>query len=161
MLVPFENMPGDSRIWIYQADRKLTEQEQAELTEAGNAFFEQWAAHGAPLKSSFRLFHDQFLVVTADEGYNMTSGCSIDSSVAFVKQLENRYQISFFDRTKIAFIFNEEVFVESLNNLKSSVNSGKITEDTLTFNNLISSKQELDTAWVVPAHTTWLGRYFN
>lgn len=161
MLIPFENIPDDARIWIYQADRKLTDTEEQQIVNAGQIFFKDWAAHGAPLKSSFKVFHNQFLVISADESFNKASGCSIDSSVAFVKQLEQQLGINFFDRTKIAFIFNDEVFIETLNNLKTSVADGKITESTLTFNNLVSSKGEFESSWIVPAKSTWLNKYFN
>lgn len=161
MLIPFENMPDDARVWIYQADRKLANAEVESIDNAGTKFFEDWAAHGAPLKSSFKIFHNQFLVICADENFNKASGCSIDSSVGFVKQIEQQFNINFFDRTKVAFIFNEEVYLESLSNLKTSVAEGKIRESTPTFNNLVSNKRELDSAWVVPAKSTWLGRYFN
>ncbi|MBL6447512.1 hypothetical protein JMN32_14435 [Fulvivirga sp. 29W222] len=161
MLVPFENMPDDARVWIYQANRKLANTEVVSVNDAGVNFFEEWAAHGAPLKSSFKIFHNQFLVISADENFNKASGCSIDSSVGFVKQIEQQLGINFFDRTKIAFIFNEEVYLESLSNLKTSVAEGKIDESTLTFNNLVSNKSELETSWIVPAKSTWLGRYFS
>ncbi|UII34161.1 hypothetical protein LVD17_10095 [Fulvivirga ulvae] len=161
MLIPFENMPDHARVWIYQADRKLANTEVEAVNTTGEKFFEDWAAHGAPLKSSFKIFHNQFLVISVDENFNKASGCSIDSSVGFVRQIEQQHNINFFDRTKVAFIFNEEVYLESLSNLKASVAEGKIDESTLTFNNLVSSKSELESSWVVPAKSTWLGRYFN
>lgn len=154
-------MPGTARVWIYQADRKFTVAEEEKVQEVAQTFIESWAAHGAPLKSSFKIFHHQFLVITVDEDYNQASGCSIDSSVAFVKQIEQLLGINFFDRTKIAFIHNDEIYLESLSNLKSQVAAGRISESTLTFNNLITSKRELDSAWVVPAKSTWMNKYFN
>ncbi|ELR72934.1 hypothetical protein C900_00895 [Fulvivirga imtechensis AK7] len=161
MLIPFENMPDNARVWIYQSDKKLTDADKSHIEGLGRSFCEGWAAHGAPLKCSFRIFHDQFLIITVDESHNMASGCSIDASVHFVKQLESDLQINFFDRTKVAFVLNEEVFLEPLSQLKSKVDEGTIQEDTLTFNNLVSVKGELASAWMVPAKSTWLGRYFN
>lgn len=154
-------MPENARVWIYQADRKLTTTEEEQIQQTGNVFFEDWAAHGAPLKCAFKIFHHQFVVISVDESHNQVSGCSIDSSVGFVKHLEQQLNINFFDRTKLAFIHDEEVFLESLNNLKTSVTSGRISESTLTFNNLVSSKSELDDSWLVPAKSTWLNKYFN
>ena len=161
MLIPFENMPDNARVWIYQADKKLTDTDKIHIKDHGKSFCEAWAAHGAPLKCSFKIFHDQFLIITVDESYNMASGCSIDASVHFVKQLENDLQISFFDRSKVAFVLNDEVFLEPLSKLKSKVEEGAIQADTITFNNLVSVKGELDKTWMVPAKSTWLGRYFN
>lgn len=154
-------MPDSARIWIYQADRKLSEADTEHLQNKGKAFCEQWAAHGAPLKSSFRLFHQQFLVFAVDESYNMASGCSIDASSGFVKQLEQELNLNFFDRSKVAFIHNDDIVLEPLTSLKSKVADGAIAENTITFNNLISVKGDLESSWMVPAGSTWLSRYFN
>lgn len=160
MLIPFEEIQENARVWIYQADRKLTTDEEKAIEHTSQIFLEDWAAHGAPLKCAFKIFHHQFLVITVDENFNKASGCAIDSSVSLVKQLEQQLNINFFDRTKIAFIHHDEVFLESLSTLKSSVTDGKINESTLTFNNLISTKSELEAAWLVPAKSTWLSKYF-
>jgi len=161
MLIPFENMPDHSRVWIYQADRKLNALEIKQLGDQTVPFLEQWAAHGAALKASYTVLHDQFLVISVDEGYNSASGCSIDSSVHFVQSQEQLLGVNFFDRSKVAFVRNDEVFLESVQNLKSKANSGSITSDVLTFDNLVTNKKEFDERWCVPAKDTWLARYFN
>ncbi len=161
MLTPFQNMPDHSRVWIYQADRKLNSSEVELLTKNTAKFLEQWAAHGAALKASYALLHDQFLVLSVDEGFNMASGCSIDSSVHFVQSQEQAFGINFFDRTKVAFVRNGDVFLESVQNLKSKVNSGLISSEIMTFDNLVANKKEFDERWCVPAKNTWLARYFN
>lgn len=161
MFVAFENMPESARVWIYQANRKLTGQEEESLQQMTLEFINSWAAHGAPLQASFKVLHQQFLVVLVDEGYNAASGCSIDASVHFVQHMEKELGVNFFDRTKVAFILNDEVFLESVSSLKNKVAEGAIHKNTLTFNNLIQSKKELEEAWLVPAEQTWLGRYFK
>ena len=47
MLVDFENLPEDSRIWIYQANRKLSGEEVEMINEKAKAFLVNWTAHGA------------------------------------------------------------------------------------------------------------------
>lgn len=161
MNVPFEEISGEARLWVYQADRKFKPSDLKVINARLSAFTDQWAAHGKQLESAYKILHDQFLVLAVNESYNMASGCSIDASVHVIKELEADLQINFFDRTKIAFILNDEVYLESLSNLKSKVEEGKIKKDTLTFNNLISSKRELEKTWLVPAKDTWMSRYFK
>ncbi|MDN5205212.1 hypothetical protein QQ008_27760 [Fulvivirgaceae bacterium BMA10] len=161
MYIPFEEMPKNSRIWIYQADRKLSEEEVILVQTQLKAFLEQWAAHGADLKCSMRLLHNQFVIITVDEQFNGASGCSIDSSVHFVQELGSKLGINFFDRTKIAFQVDHEVFVISQTQLKEQIRDGIISEQTPTFNNLVSNIQDFENSWIVPANETWLGRYFN
>lgn len=161
MNIPFEKISDNARLWIYQADRKLFTSDLKMIEDKLSIFTDQWAAHGKQLESAFKIFHDQFLVIAVNESYNLASGCSIDASVHLVKELEEELQINFFDRTKIAFVLNDEVYLESLSNLKSKVEQGEITEDTLTFNNLISSKKDLEKTWLIPAKETWMSRYFD
>ncbi len=161
MLVSFENISGNARLWIYQADKKLSAEAKAAIRSELEVFVKQWAAHGADLEASFTIMHDQFVVLAVDESSNMATGCSIDSSVHKMQELSQKLGIDFFDRTKIAFILNDEIFLESLSNLKSKVDEGIINEDTPIFNNLVKSKKEMETSWVVPAKSSWMSRYFN
>ncbi len=161
MYVPFDELSRQARVWVYQSDRPLSEAEISLIEEAAPAFLESWATHGKPLKASFRLFHSQFLVIGVDEQVQAASGCSIDSSVSFVQALEKELEVSFMDRGKVAFVSEGKVFLEALPQLKTSIEAGRVTADTSTFNNLVSSKQELEEKWLMPAKETWLKRYFN
>lgn len=160
MYIPFDSLSSHARVWVYQADRPLTEVEQALIEKTAPAFLDSWATHGKPLKASYRLFHNQFLVIGVDEVQQAASGCSIDSSVSFVQALEKELEVSFLDRGKVAFVSGDKVFLEAIPQLKSSIASGRITADTQTFNNLVASKQELEEKWLLPAKETWLKRYF-
>lgn len=160
MFIPFENIPSGSRIWIYQADRQLKEDEKSEILKESRDFLDKWAAHGNQLECSAEIFHNQFLILTVNEGFNLPSGCSIDSSVHFIQSLEHKFQVNFFDRSKVAFVVNNEVFLESLPNIKKKIAEGEIKEDTLTFNNLVDRKEDLESNWVIPAKKSWMKRYF-
>lgn len=160
MYIPFDTLSAEARIWVYQADRSLSEVELALIDKTAPVFLDAWAAHGKPLKASFRLFHKQFLVIGVDEDHQSASGCSIDSSVAFVQALEQELDVSFMDRGKVAFVSEGKIFLEAIPQLKNSIDAGLITAETQTFNNLIQSKQELEEKWLMPAKETWLKRYF-
>ena len=160
MHVPFETLPKKARVWIYQADRALSNEETQLIEQNAVAFCDQWAAHSVALKSSFKVLHNRFLVLAVDEQANMASGCSIDSSVNFVHSIEQNLDVNFLDRTKVAFVVNNEVFVESLANMKSKVEKGEITASTITFNNLVANIEEFEEKWQTKAANSWLKRYF-
>ncbi|MDH5476338.1 MAG: hypothetical protein OEX22_11650 [Cyclobacteriaceae bacterium] len=160
MYVAFDEIEDNARVWIYQADRKLSDTEAEKLENEAKVFTEQWAAHGTGLMASAKVFHHQFLILTVDESQHGASGCSIDSSVAFIRNVEQQYGINFFDRNKVAFLLNEEIYLESIQNLKNKIEKGDIASDTLTFNNLVATKGEMKEKWVSPAQNTWLARYF-
>lgn len=160
MYIAFNELPKSARVWIYQANRELAQEEVEEITAQLILFCDEWAAHGSGLKSSFQILHQRFVVIAVDEGHNMATGCSIDSSVNQIKLLENKYGLSFTDRTQVAFLMNDEVFVETLSSIPSKVNEGIISQDTKTFNNLVQTVESFDKEWVLPAKDTWLKRYF-
>ena len=81
-------MPDTARLWIYQAERKLTPNELKFVEDSTSKFLEAWTAHGNELRASHKLSHDQFLVIALDEGAGGASGCSIDASVNHVRRLE-------------------------------------------------------------------------
>ena len=91
MYVPFEEIPDHARVWIYQANRPLSDTETQQAQQWGRQFVEQWAAHGQGLRASVTVLHHHFLVIALDEQHHAASGCSIDSSVGFVRILEEAF----------------------------------------------------------------------
>jgi hypothetical protein len=159
MFVPFESLPDTSRIWIYQSSRKFILQELSAISDALMAFSNQWNAHGVPLRSSFEVPFDQFIILAVDESTNTASGCSIDDSVRIIKMLGENLGVELFDRTKIAFKLESGIITVPLVELKGKYLEGLWTNQTLVVNNLISSKGELRGRWLIPAEQTWIKRY--
>lgn len=159
MFTPFESLPDHSRIWIYQANRKFNSEDITIISGALLAFTEQWSAHGLPLRSSFDIRFNQFIILATDENSNAASGCSIDDSLRTIKDLGQKLNVDFFDRTLIAFRKQEEVITIPMAELKKKFEEGVWNNQTLLINNLIGKKGELNTGWLVPAELTWLKRY--
>mgnify|MGYP005752497171 CR=1 FL=1 len=160
MYIPFDELPPQARLWIYQASRPLTEAEQTEIKPLLQRFATEWSSHGKGLQASASLLHDRFLVLANNESATAASGCSIDASVRFVKELEERFGISFFDRSQLAFLKEGEVETVAMSDLKNKVAAGDINESTLYFDTLVNNYGELQQAWPKPAGASWLSRYF-
>jgi hypothetical protein len=161
MFVEFQSLPDTARVWIYQASRKFSEAEKSTIFHTLQTFTNQWQAHGHPLKSSFVLMHDQFIVLAADESFNEASGCSIDSSVNVIRQLDKQLALDLFDRTNVAFHADGKVVLVKLNELSKALAEGKWSGNSLVFNNAITKKAELATHWLSLAGNTWLKRYLT
>ena len=161
MFVEFNQMSGSARVWVYQADRSFSVEESKAISELTTDFLIKWTAHGAGLKSSFQILYNYFLVISVDEDHTGASGCSIDASVHFVQSLERQFGINFFDRNKVAIYDDEQVFIESLTNIKNNITSKIISDSTSTFNNLVKNISELDSNWLIPVSESWLKRYFK
>ncbi|MDW7690898.1 hypothetical protein R9C00_20930 [Flammeovirgaceae bacterium SG7u.111] len=162
MFTQFNHLPPHSKIWVYQADRVLSKDEVSQIEDVLIRFVGSWQAHGADLVSSFKVLYNRFIVIGVDTEVNLATGCSIDKSVAQIKELGSALAINFFDRTQIAFLEEgSQVFTSSLSTIKSDIESGKVKASTLTFNSLVETKEKFDAEWLVTAADSWLKRYFN
>lgn len=159
MLVPFEQLPDHSRIWIYQANRKLSEQEQETIMEQANGFLDQWTAHGADLEAGFELRHDRFLVIGLNQANASASGCSIDASVHFIQSLEKQLGVDLMDKMNVTFYNGPYIAHKSLADFKKMAKARSISAETIVFNNLVNTKAEYQEYWEVPAKESWHSRF--
>ena len=153
-----KNMPPDSKVWVFQSNRKLTGIETETIANAGNAFIAGWAAHGASLKASFDVLYNRFIVLSVDEKQAMASGCSIDSSVRFIKEIEKQFSLNLFDRLQVAYYSGNEIVSCSLSEFEKLAEQGLVNQSTVVFNNMITSKSAFDTEWEVPLKQSWQSR---
>ncbi|GGA85537.1 hypothetical protein [Puia dinghuensis] len=154
-LIPDDFAP-DSRVWIYQSPRLFFLSEALEIEKMLEAFVADWKSHGTPVKGYANLFYGQFLVLMADETATGVSGCSTDSSVRLIKDIEQRFGVPLFDRLMLAFRVKDKVEMVPLAQLPYALENGFITPDTLYFNNTVQTKVELETKWLIPLKNSWL-----
>lgn len=159
MWVDFDELSLDSRVWVFQADRILTGQEQGLIDADLKKFVEQWSTHGAKMHASHVLLHNCFVVIAADEQKQAASGCSIDSFTGLFKKFGERFNLSFFDRFAIAYKVNSDVVIAKLNAFKSAIEAKEVTENTIVFNNLVSTKKDFLNHWELPLYQSWHKRY--
>lgn len=159
MLIPFENMPQTSRIWIYQASRNIAKSEVQTIVSVLDIKMEGWAAHGAALLSAYKIFHSRFVVIALDENQNAASGCSIDASTHWLKDLGAELNINFFDRS-LAYLADNEIHTVDLLGIKKAVSDELINADTIIYNNLIKTLSDFDQNWQLQASKSWLKKYF-
>lgn len=160
MLISFDHQSDHARVWVYQTARPLTDAEASFVQKTLEAQTAQWAAHGAPLTGSVQTLHNRFVVVAVDETQNGASGCSIDASTRWLKDLGAQLNLDFFDRSA-AYFDGDEVKTLALPELKTAVADGRLTPGTTVFNNLVPTLGDFRRGWQVPAGESWLKRYFK
>lgn len=154
-LIP-EGFNDSSRVWIYQASRRFGLGEALEIETMLEDFVEGWNSHGTPVKGYANLLFGQFIIIMADETAAGVSGCSTDSSVRVVKEIEKRFNVPMFERTMLAFAIKDKVQMVPLNQLKYAAENGFITPDTIYFDNTVLNKKDLLDKWMTPAKHSWL-----
>ena len=155
----FETLAPTSRVWIYQSSRPFTQEEQMEVDIHLQRFANQWVSHNQQLKAFGKLFHGRFVVLMVDESQAGASGCSIDSSVKFIRGLEGQYGIDFFDRMTFAYLDGEEVKTAGKDDFAQLFAEGKISNDTIVFDNLVKSKTDFEASWQKRLEDSWHKRF--
>jgi hypothetical protein len=148
--------PPDSKVWIYVSSRELTDVESADINLALAHFTKEWVAHGSDLRGAGAVRYSRFIILMVDETHAGASGCSIDKSVHFLKELEQEYGITLFNRLLFSWLDNNnKVNVAPLSEIRKLYEEGKIMDSTLVFNNAITNRKDLDEKWLAPLSQSW------
>ncbi len=153
MLISKDDLSSQARVWIYQADRVLTAAETTAIREQLHRFAQQWTTHGTPVPAFADIYYNAFIVLLADIP---PSGCSIDSSVHLLKEIEQQYQISLFNRLLTAYFDGAHLCIAHPKDLKEALQNGQITLQTPIFNHLVQTRSEWETKWQMPIAQSWL-----
>ena len=138
------------RVWIYACDRRLNPEEKAAISSELDEFVNRWAAHKQKLAANYEIPYDHFIILKVNEEMVGASGCSIDDSVRFVKGLEEKYNLSLFDRHLLTYMKDGEVQICRLNEISKLYKEGEIGEDTTIFDNTLISEDALQQSWQQP-----------
>lgn len=139
----FPQFRATSKVWVYTADRVLTTSEQEEIAKELKSFISSWATHGDELYGDSVIHENRFVILAVDESSVTASGCSIDTSVKFIKELGNKIGVNFFDRMNL--------IVERDNTFKSvHISDLKEYMDWNVFNPMVSNLKDLRESWYSP-----------
>lgn len=161
MLVDFDTLPDESRVWIYQANRTFTEEEISEIESKLNTFIEAWTAHGKDLQSGYKLVYRRFIVIALNQKLNNATGCSIDASVRFIQQLEQDYNVDLMDKMNVSYKQGEFIAYKPLLDFKKMAKQKAVSKNTIVFNNLVTNIAEFKDNWEVPASESWHSRFIK
>ena len=153
-------LPADfshsSKVWIYQANRLFTISEALQIEEMLHSLVANWKSHGTPVKGYANLFFGQFIILMADEAATGVSGCSIDSSVRIIQQIEKQFGVEIFNWQNLAFVVKDKVQIIPRQQFNYALENNFITPQTLFFNNNVADKKDLEKNWIIPISESWL-----
>lgn len=149
-----------SKVWIYQSNRRFTDVETAAIQKKLDDFTTQWMAHGHQLKAKADIPYQFFIVLIVDQDIAAATGCSIDSSVRLIKEIEQTYGVDLFDRFNMAYKIDDQVLVVGKEDFETLISAKKITPQTIVFNNLVQTLAEYEQKWEVPLEESWHNMIF-
>jgi len=137
----FDGFSDESRVWLYTANRAITPTEAHFVQENLEHFASSWKAHSTPLKAKACLLDEYTIAFVVDQTTAHASGCSVDSSVRFVKELGKELNIDFFNRLNVV--------VEDANGNRTLHAYRKLKELTQStyYNPLVDTLKALKTNW--------------
>ncbi len=153
------SMPAHARVWLYKSAKPFTSEQRRSILEYGRDFTAGWAAHGAALDACVDVLHDHFVVIAVDEQQAMASGCSIDKSVRLVQDLERDLGLSLTDRMVVLYEADGAIRACRVPDVQRLLQSGELTADTPVFDDLVSTKAELDSRVRIPLRGSWMARF--
>lgn len=159
MFIEYKKLPDTSRVWIYQSDREFTSKEVEFIGAKAEEFINTWTRHGDNLKGSFTIKYNQFLVLAVDESFKNVSGCSIDSSVRFIQQIEKDLHVDLMNKMNVTFKDENNINILKLADFQHFAKEKKITSETIVFNNMIQTKEDFESNWEIPAAQSWHKRF--
>lgn len=138
----FESFPDTSRVWVYQSQTPIAKKDQEDIYKKLKLFISGWATHGTDLFGGAEIIDDYFIILCVDENRVPASGCSIDTSVRFIKDLENAFDLKLFDRMHV---LTEE------NGSKSIVHFSDLSKhpNAYVYNPMIQTLGELRNNWKI------------
>ena len=155
-----KNFDPKSKVWIYQANRTFTMGEIFELEPLLEFFVANRKSHGAKVKGYATVLYGQFILIMADETATTVGGCSTDSSVHVIKDIEKMTGVQMFNRELLAFWVKDKVQTIPMAQVAYALENGILQKDTLYFNNLVANKAEMEANWLQPISESWLGKKY-
>ena len=159
MIVDFNKLPDNSRLWIYQSNRDFTDKEITEIKSLTESFLLNWQAHNKELEVSYEVKYKRFIILGVNESFNSPGGCSIDLSIRFIKDLSKRINIDLLDRMNINYRDKEDIKCIRLNQFKGLLNNNLINAETIIFNNLVKTKIDYMKNWESKVEDSWLSQF--
>jgi hypothetical protein len=152
----FNVLPGHSKVFIFQADKVLEDKDLNLISKELNIFIPEWAAHGSDLRASFKIIENIFVVVGLDESQARASGCSKDALTRCLKEIGTKINVDFFNRLNSVYLNQDnDVQIVNMLELKSLIKKEEVKVNTKIYNNLIETKNQLESEWLVELQNSW------
>jgi hypothetical protein len=151
----YKKFPDNSKVWIYQSSKPLDEDEINFLKVRIDDFVSNWESHGSLLKADFDVLNNLFVAFFVDEQNERMCGSAQDRMVRLMKDLEQELEVEFLNRMNLAYLKNNVATVFKMNDLGAFYENGELTDNTIVFNNTITTKKEFDSVWKTPLKDSW------
>jgi hypothetical protein len=153
MLVDFNTISDESRLWIYGSESKLTDCQQEIILNKISEYLKNWDYHNNPLTSALTIKENHFIIIALDDSEFGVGGCSIDSLQRIIQEFEKDLNIFLLNRLNIFCRIDD--IIRCLPTFRLAENAKK---ETLFYDLTIQKKSELSN-WLKPIEEGWCVSY--
>ena len=157
MIVPFETLSEEAKVWIYPSSRKFYAQELEPLQEKIESFLNDWL-NTVEAKLSYCIKYDRFIVFSSEEGV-VVNNQNLDQQVGFILKLQEEYEIELLDKMNVSFKQGEFVQYKEVKEFKKLLKNKSVNSKTVVFDNLVQTKYDFENFWEVPITESWYNRF--
>ena len=147
--------PDNAKVWVYQSNQQLDKDEVDYLKVQLDDFVSSWESHGKLLKATFEIVHNLFVVLFVDEQGDKMCGTAQDNSIRLMKQLGTELEVDFLNRMTQSYKKGEQVKIVEMNDFSKLLANNEINENTIVFNNMVTTKYDFENHWEVPLKDSW------
>lgn len=155
MYVSFNLLPPNAKVWIYQSDSNLSSKDVELIEKEVKLFLNNWSSHNKEIESSYEIRYNRFLIIGLNENINSASGCSIDKSLNFIKNLQSILKVNFLNRLDVAYKIGNEINSISLSEFQNMIRENKLSKDSIVYNNMIDTKKLYLNNWETTIENSW------
>jgi len=160
MHVDFDSLNETARVWVYQSSRGFSPEELLQLNPVLENFTNQWQSHGASVDASYKILLNQFIILGVNDNGPSVGGCSIDSSVHFIQEIEKKFEVSLLNKSDMAFESKGEIIVLPFNKVKEAITENTLGKEDFYFNNSITEFHQIAGDWKQKLENSWVAKYF-
>ena len=161
MIVNFKEIPKWCKLWVFPSSRKFYPQEISELKTSIETFLNEWSSNEEGFNCAFQLKFDRFIIISVDDSEKKLSLKAHDKLSAFILSLEAKYEILLLDKINVCYKQGEFVQYKDLKEFKKMMKSKGVSKKTIVFDNMITTKEELENNWEINIMDSWLGRFMK
>lgn len=161
MIVDFDAIPEWSKIWIFPSSRKFYEQEISELNKSIEAFLNNWANENQLFNCAYKLKYDRFIIISVDDTDLNLSLQTHDALSLFIQELEKKFEVTLLDKINVCYKQGEFVQYKDIVEFKKMMKDKGVSSKTIVFDNMITTKEELESNWEINIMDSWLGRFLK
>lgn len=156
MIVPFQKLPKEAKLWVFPSNRKFYKQELPEIQKLVECFCEEWCDNHFEL--SFEIKNDRFIIFAIDDTDKSLTLENHDELTVFIQGLEKKYDIILLDRINVCYKQGEFVQYKDLKEFKKMIKAKGVSQKTIVFNNMVTTVGEYKYNWEINIMDSWLGR---